>query len=504
MTLWLAAAGLGVVALGLVIVAGRGGGGDDADLPTLRIGADAGAAAGAADSRAPVSEASDDMSILPAGTYVPGEGLPKLGGEAPVYRLDAAPDRASVQRLADALGIDGEPTETDGSWHIEDGELGLDVYGVERGWSIYPTAWTDPVAGDDTAAPDGSEPARTAEELCPTVDPVPADSGSGTGAGSAGSTGNAGADDLDILKCEPPLEPVRPENLPSSDEARTIALDLLKSTGADVDGAKVTVDDGITEWFVSVEPRVGGLRAPGLTMYVGVGDEGRIVSASGYLATPEKLGDYPLLDTTAALERLNEDRVYLGPAVDLGAADAREPAVDTPAVAPDPAVAQEPAVEPNSTTTVAGRDPGDDLPVLTPPVEPPDTALPPDVEPMPEPTLPPDITIEPPPPNITEPEMTVPETTVPEAPPDVAVTDAEIVLVWESSWDGSGTYLVPGYQFTAEDGSDPTVDAVEEDLLEPPPTEPPAEPGQVEPANPALPPAPDPDEPVSSPGSPEG
>ena len=528
MTLWLAAAGLGVVALALVLVAGRDSGSDDADLPTLPIGAGVGAEGDAADDRAataaPGVEA--ELSILPAGTYVPGEGLPELGGEAPVYRLDAAPDRAAVQRLAESLGIDGEPTESGGSWHVEDGKLALDVYGPEGGWSIYPTAWTDPAAGDDTATSDGREPAVLPAPLdCPTIDPVPADGGGSSG--NAGSTGSAGPDgsltaEIDILKCEEPVppEPVRPANLPSSDEARTIALDLLESTGADIEGAEVTIDDGVTEWFVSVEPRVGGLRAPGLAMYVGVGDEGRVVSASGYLATPEKLGDYPLLDTTEALKRLNDQRTYVGPAVDLPAAAAREPALDEPGVAVDTQT-----VAPAPTSSAPASDPGDDLPVLTPPVEPvPETALPPDttqVEPVPETAPPPDVTIEPPPET-----PLPPETTVPPAPPEVAVTDAEVVLVWESSWDGSGTYLVPGYQFTADDDSNPVIGAVEDDLLEPPPADPgqaeplptepgqvelpptdsdqveplPADPGQVEPGEPAVPPGRDPDQPVSSPG----
>lgn len=60
----------------------------------------------------------------------------------------------------------------------------------------------------------------------------------------------------------------------------------------------------------------------------------------------------------------------------------------------------------------------------------------------------------------------------PPEPTEVEVTDAEIVLVTVPSWDDSGTYLVPGYRFTAADESRPTVPAVTDDVLEPPPDEP--------------------------------
>jgi len=54
-------------------------------------------------------------------------------------------------------------------------------------------------------------------------------------------------------------------------------------------------------------------------------------------------------------------------------------------------------------------------------------------------------------------------------PVEVPVTDAEVVLVSVPSWDDTGTYLVPGYRFTADDGSEPMVPAVADDVLEPPP-----------------------------------
>jgi hypothetical protein len=63
-----------------------------------------------------------------------------------------------------------------------------------------------------------------------------------------------------------------------------------------------------------------------------------------------------------------------------------------------------------------------------------------------------------------------PTATVPvDPPPDVPVTDAEVVLAAEYATDGSAaTYLVPSYQFTAGDQTDPYVNAVVDDLVEQP------------------------------------
>ena len=110
-----------------------------------------------------------------------------------------------------------------------------------------------------------------------------------------------------IQVCQPPDEPVRPTDLPSKDEARTIARRVLKAAGLDVDSAKITVDDGFTQWYVSAEPEIDGVPTIGWTWSVGVGRKGVIESASGWIAEPESGGDYPLVGTTKGVERL-EDR----------------------------------------------------------------------------------------------------------------------------------------------------------------------------------------------------
>src|SRR3546814_628003 len=102
------------------------------------------------------------------------------------------------------------------------------------------------------------------------------------------------------------------EDLPSKEDAEQIALDLLAATGLEVDGAKVSVEGPYDAWYVIVEPMLEGLPVAGWTSSVGVGPEGKVLHASGTLASAERLGDYPLITTTAAIERLNAQSAGFG------------------------------------------------------------------------------------------------------------------------------------------------------------------------------------------------
>jgi hypothetical protein len=198
---------------------------------------------------------------------------------------------------------------------------------------------------------------------------------------------------------EAPVVPV--EGLPTEDEARQIAVDTIEATGIDLDGADIVADLNTTQWGISIEPRVGDLPAPGLAMYVAVGVDGRIESAAGSLAEPELLGDYPLVDTRTAIDRLNEGWGTTVPLDD--SASAAEVATDAPAVAPGPGPAPGPASD--------SRD------------------------------------------------------VIPVGDGEILVTEAELVLINVPTWD-MGSYLLPGYRFETEDGGDPSVVAVSEDVVD--------------------------------------
>jgi hypothetical protein len=359
--------------------------------------------------------------------------------------------------------------------------------------------------------PEGAEPAPAEPADLSTAEPG-APTGTGTGPGAPGAIESAPACPVDpavlcptdVVPAPAPLE--RPADLPSEDQARTTAFDVLTAAGTDVTGADVRVVDAVTEWHVTVEPRVGDLLAVDLAATVAVGAGGRIEWASGWAGDFEDLGPYPLLDTRAALHRLNDGsvwgyataeslRVEAGTDVAGGVAaeahatldegrtagggssagrqddpEARSGSASPGPMLPAPGPAPDPSAAPGETATgppavvdppLPGAQPAD--PAAAPSDVPADPAEPAEPAGPPEPAGPSEV-------------AEVAEVA------DVAVTDADIVLVAVPSWDGSGTYLIPGYRFAAEDGSTPVVPAVADEALVAPPA------GGSDPATP--PPAP--------------
>jgi hypothetical protein len=560
--LWGALAAI-VVAAGVLAVFVAGGDGEGPPgLPLAAAGGD-----GAGDARAESAVAAPAADIAPAFVYVPGEGLPALGDEAPAYRLAGHVTKGDVERLAGELDIDGEPTKAGDAWHVDDGETSLDVYGTEGAWSAYrmvidPSGAPEARSGAGTSSSSGSgssgavsnsagggedegaasvsasdsaggrtidaETVSDVQQVCPGTTPgadnvvslceppfcptspaadPPADCtpicleqpdavtdgvkpctppmcpqyDNATGGGGAARTtadaaipcpgpicpdtpaaefrcipptppsttppspGDPVPDPLPTptttITVPPTTVPAPPPGMPSEDEAKSAARDLAEAVGLDVDGAAVTAENLVSTWSVTVEPQVGGLPAPGLTMYVGVGPEGRIDSASGQMADPDELGDYPMIDTRDALTRLNEGWDLLTTQGDAGAkAAAEDDSADDAAAGANASGAAAPPETPPPTLVAPGGEP--QAAVETVPPLPGDTPVTGPVHPTP-------------------------------VPPgggaaEVEVTDAEVVLVTVPSWDGSGTYLVPGYRFTAEDGSTPTVPAVTDDALQRP------------------------------------
>jgi hypothetical protein len=549
--LWGALAVIAVGAGGLVVALGGGGSGDGGAPPDLPL------ALGATDGRAEAATPSAAADIAVPGGYVPGDGLPALGGHRTAYRLQASIDADDVRQVAKAVGIDAAPTEKGDSWHAEKGPMALDVYGPDGSWSAYrmmPVEGTGSSAGSTGSVGSGSTGSGSAgppPEVLGTTPPVPVgpaiecpDTKSGVAANQPGvETGSATScvptcatyppddavhDGVQIQPCRLPVETVPPPtttvpaDLPSQDEARRIALDVLDASGADTHGAQVTTEDLGGLWSVTVEPVVDGVPAPGLDLYVTIGAEGRIDSASGHLGKVEELGDYPLIDTKAAITRLNEGWALGGAASDVAVSAAAEAAPPKPAAdvtaAPRTPGGSDDASGAATSGPAAGTTGGADRPGTGPPTvagtdDPAATggsaaaggngtggSTPATSRPAIGPAVggsggaagpgtgPPTVA------GTDDPAVSGPAAGVGE----VAVTHAERVLVLVPSWDGSGSYLVPGYRFTADDGSAPTVPAVKDDVLKPPPapstTVPPTggkpEPGQIDPAPPVGKPEP--------------
>jgi hypothetical protein len=530
------------VAAGALAVAS---GGDDG-APRLPIGL------GASGQREAAGAMAADMSLAWV-TYVAGDDLPSLGGEAAAYRVVADVDGGSFADLAAALGLSGEPVRDGTFWRLEADGAYLEVDGASGAW--WYTATNGPVASGVTSSGGGSagcEPGPAVDcavrdvgvavEDQPVTTVVECEGGDDCLTTTPSQDPCVGDERCLVdpapacppeADCLPPdtTIPEPPVDLPSEDEARRIALDLLAGTGVGVDDATVTVDGPYDAWYITVEPRLDGRAVSGWLASVGVGSKGEVTSASGTLGRPERLGAYPLLDTRAAIDRLNElQGGGLGGVMPMETADAaataegsaegsagagvaestpstlackvqpdgREiceqpttPASDCVTILPEPA--PEPAcpappdcltttVSPDTTLapdTAVGSEPADDVvePCHAPPC--PDVVTL-DVEDGSRETATTsvdDLCVAPDPVPYPEPE-----------PTEVVLTEAEQVLVLSPAVDGSNQlYLVPGYRFSNADGHLVEVVAVADDSLAPtttvpetPVTEPGVDPGECE------------------------
>ena len=266
-----AAALLVVVALVVVAVV-AGGGGDSKEPKALPIGAGGDAAASRDGAMAMPIEGGGYGGI----EYRIGK-LPDLPDEADAYELPAAV--ADVDRIADALDVARK-----------------DVHAEKMGggpWSVYLDEAVSSVASGVGYA-------------CPSVSD---DSASNT----------------TTTECAPPPdyeEPKRPEGMPTKDQARDIAEKVFDKLGVDLDGATVRVEDGFSQWMVSVDPRLDGTKVVGMTSTIGIGPHGKVVSANGWSSDPERGDTYPLITVETAAKRLqeNQPRIMAGAAEDVAIA----------------------------------------------------------------------------------------------------------------------------------------------------------------------------------------
>jgi hypothetical protein len=489
--LWGVLAVVAVVAGALVVASG----GEDAEGPRLPV------ALGSSGELA-ATAGTADMSLAWI-TYVAGEGLPALGGEGPAYRLSGTADEARVRDLAEALGIDGDLTHDDGYWHIESDGAVLEVYEDGGGSWWYSSsarmvveADTAPSGGGSTdgapgtgstgCAPDAATECtfRLAGEPVPATSSIP-ESCAADGVDCAAVTAVCEPGAVCDAPVEPaPVEPTPPADLPSEGAARQIALGLLEATGMDLTDAKVTVDRPYDAWYVTVEPQIDGLPVTGWMASVGVGSRGAVTSASGTLARPERVGDYPLIDTHAAIDRLNEQQGLGGGPVPAIASDTPTDAITSEvnvatADAPMPTTPC-PADDPSCTVMTTGTAVGEAQPTTTTILE--SCKVQPDGSEVCEGSgssgSDPGVCYEAVPPvgdeGATETTVVGSECVIDPVPlpgpgrTDVVLTEAERVLVLLGAVDGSGdSYLVPGYRFSNEDGAIVEVAAVADDSLAP-------------------------------------
>lgn len=101
-------------------------------------------------------------------------------------------------------------------------------------------------------------------------------------------------------------EPLPPANVPDEAAARQMAEGLFAELGYDV--TILDFEAYADEWGANVAAYVllDGERSP-MSMSVGFGAEGVVTWASGFLAEPEVVGEYPLVGAPAGLLRLQDE-----------------------------------------------------------------------------------------------------------------------------------------------------------------------------------------------------
>ncbi|MFE7895186.1 hypothetical protein [Streptomyces sp. NPDC057412] len=191
--------------------------------------------------------------------YRAGGDLPDGPGAAPVYRASGQVGADDVERLAEALVVDGTPVARGQTWHI----------GGKDG--------TGPTLQVDKQAPGAWTFQRFA----------------------------AGTDDCRGVAGCTKTPPERAGDPPAEDAAKKAAAPVLKAAGQD----EAKLDAGQVmgaQRVVHAEPVVDGLPTYGWTTGVTVNAQGEVVGGSGLLAAPVKGDTYPVLSAEKTLGLMNE------------------------------------------------------------------------------------------------------------------------------------------------------------------------------------------------------
>ena len=300
-----AVAGLGVGGVATAVATHR----RDRPIPLVLRAAPAGNQLASREAMPAIAPA-DDRYAYWAPTYEVAGRLAEPARRAPALRLRAGDGRAETLRLARALGLSGTVERDEQGWVLRGGRLGLYVSDFPGlAWSLVPDCGdiedqdSDAALGACDLGPKQVAPSEETTSLASPLCVV-----------SDGVVSDQPADQ----PCGPVPEPVRPAGIPSRGEAERIARRYFAALGIATEGLRS--DDVFSAWSVQVPLRVGDLEVNGFTSHLAVGPGGRLVSGNGWAASPERLGDYPLIGVTKALDRLRSGQ-YGGP-IPLGGPEA--------------------------------------------------------------------------------------------------------------------------------------------------------------------------------------
>lgn len=390
-------------------------------LTVIRIGA-----GGSADSISarPEGASSDKMMAYPyqVFNFVYDGEVPTLGSSGAAWQLPVGGelDTARVARMAQVLGVEGEvrevPAEQGGGWMVGAADYSTANLNVSKDGLL--SWWFNP------------DPSVWGSGTVTCAEPVEAVAESGGGDSGGGET--APPDSVvDTIVIDPVCEePAPPVGVPSEDEALAKARQLFADLGYDV--VAYDFEAYADEWsaYVTAYLLIDGIRSP-LTLSVGYGAEGVLTWASGALATPQDAGAYPLVSVQAGIDRLNEEGGYwMGY---YGPAGAMVKAASDTAVS-DAGGSSEPAAAPETVPSET----------ISPDTVPTDSIL-----------------VDPP---VCDPAADCIDTTLP--PEEITVHLSGVQLSLTMVWDVDGTvWLVPAYTFSAADGGEFTVIAVDEQFV---------------------------------------
>lgn len=361
------------VAAGVAVVGSGGyalgaGGAEPPSAPPIALQG-GGGAAGAPEMAASADKvaAGDTRSMMAPGwfggrTVFTGSGLDGAAGSGRAWAFDAtsAATAETAARVAEVLGVAGEPRQEWGQWVVgaNDGlsatvQVGVDgqasMWFYDRAWdpSICASGVPETLDGAGSSSLEGGVVEPGAAEPDVAVEPLPAP---------------------DLPQDPAPADPsvCDPAATPTGDAAIAKARDLMSRLGVDTAGYELTVSEetGVPGLVSVTGTQVVDGTQTGLGWFVQLAGTG-VQSVSGPLATLVELGTYDHISADEAVERLNDPRFGAsyggvvplaaraeGAVADDSVAMPVEP-TDTPTVPPVPA-AGDPVAWPVQHVTITG------------------------------------------------------------------------------------------------------------------------------------------------------
>lgn len=369
-----------------------------------------------------VAAADSRMAFQPV-EYVYEGDMPPIDGPAQAWRWspDRTPTTEEITGVAVALGVEGDvteqPADMGGGWVVggEGAQRLAIVPDAQGNWSFIGD--TSPLCTGEAAVTGAGSTGAAA----PAAEPPPA----------VAPDDPAATSEVAPADAEGPVAPpdtaacVEPVGIPTADEARARAIELLEALGLDPNGYEITADS--QEWGAWVDARllIDGLAAPVITSF-GFGAEAALTYASGQLFAPEPAGPYERTGTAAALEQLQADQMRsYNPVTDPAATEvAPLPATDVPV--PGESAGDAPAGSPADGEGGSSASPVEpDTPVSSPDSPIVDASNPSD--------------------------STAPIDSTPPEPITVVLTGVE--AGWWMIWADDGTiWMLPGYDFLTDQG----------------------------------------------------